>query len=309
MAGPRFRLADGRTFTLRGALLVTGASALLPGLAHLRSGRRGAGIALFAGYAALVGALVPTGLLPIGLTPALPLSGRQAFAAFGPAVAAAAWVALLLLSYRAVRPGSAPLPARTAAGAVVALLCALVVVSALTLSWHGEHAVVARAPAVAPSAPPVVRTPPPHDVPRLNLLLVPSGPARTPMLASVDPRTGDTVLLALPGGVRHLRGLPPALRLDAVYAYGMAHPRLAGRHAHDPGAALLKRAVRRAVGLPVDRYRLVGRREMRRITRALRRCGVAPFLPGHGRVSGVRLGRRSLRADAARAVTAGDRCR
>jgi hypothetical protein len=307
VAGPRFRLADGRTFTLRGALLVTAASALLPGLAHLRSGRRAAGIALFAGYAALAGALVPTGILPIGLTPALPLSGRQALAGFGPAVAAAAWVTLLLLSYRAVRPGDAPLPARAAAGAVVALLCALVVAPAFVLPRHGEH-VVARAPAAAPSAAPSVRPPSRHKARRLNLLLVPSGKG-APSLASVDPRTGDTVLLALPGGVRHLRGLPAALRLDAVYAYGAAHPRLAGRHARDPGAALLKRAVGRAVGLPVDRYRLVGAREMRRITRAARRCGAARGVPGHGRVVRVRLGRRSLRTAAARAVGAGDTCR
>lgn len=291
MARPRFQLAEGRTFTLGGALFVTAASALLPGLAHLRAARRGAGIALFAGYAVLAGLLVPTGLVPTGLAPAVSFGARHSLVYLGPAMTAGAWVLLLLLSYRVVRPGALTPAARLAGGAVVALLCASAAVVALA-PVAGHPNIGARTRGTVRSAPtrPVPMRPPAPvppawpDGPRLNLLLVSTRTGSGgPALASVDTRSGDTVLLELPGRLRRLRlhGAPRTLRLDEVYAYGRAHPRLAGGPGQDPGVVLLRRAVRRATGLPVDYYRLVSSREMRRIDHAARRshgCGGAPLL-------------------------------
>jgi hypothetical protein len=303
---PRFRLASGRTFTLREALLVTAASAVVPGLAQLRSGRRRTGITVLAAYSALAAAAA----LPAAvLTEALPRPERQALTVLGPPAAAAAWAALLLFSYRSVRPPRPALPVRAGAWGVVAVLCALAAAPPLVLARHRDHpagrdhaaqaaqaaptahAGPARPAAGAPAA--GAGTPELEGARRLNLLLMTAG-IRGPgpragrlTLASVDIRTGDTVLLTLPGGLRHLPvpDVPAATSLDSVYAYGLAHPRLGG-HRANPGAELAKRAVGRVVGMPVEYYRVVGARDFRRIVGATRtawRCDGAPLLIRAGR--------------------------
>lgn len=284
MAAPRFQLSDRRLFTLREALAVTVVAAVVPGVAQLRAGRRRFAAVLVGVYAALV--------VIASLTPAVPT--------VGPAVIAVAWVTLVLLSYRAVRPTCLAFPARVAAGAAVATLCAIVTALPLMLARPGDHVVANRVtPRVAsssvPSAAPSSRPARPgtgwDGSRRLNVLLVARDAGRTTgmTLASVDPRTGATVLLRLPAGLHHVPvpGLPRSTTLRSVYGYGLAHPRLAGERVANPGAELLKRAAGRVVGMPVDYYRVVGVRDMRRLSAAAHRrhgCGRRPaLLPGRDR--------------------------
>jgi hypothetical protein len=299
VATPRFQLAGRRICTLREALLVTAAAAVLPGIAQLRTGRRRTGAALLAAYLAILalGILVLTGF-PV----ALPRPERQALITLGPIAVAAAWTTLLLSSYLAVRPPHMAVPVRMAAGTAVAVLCALAATAPLTLARHAHrhpaaangglprHGPALPTRAGVPPAGPGARAPRRNGARRLNLLLVGGNTAaghtglRTPVtLASVDTRTGDTVLLSLPGNLRHLPvpGLPQGEPLESVYDYGLAHPRLAGAHARNPGAELLKKTVGQVIGMPVDYYRVVGMRGFRRMFDAVhgeRVCSGEPLL-------------------------------
>ncbi len=271
MAGERFQIADGRVFTLREALVVTAVSAVVPGFAHLRSGRRGAGLA----PPVLYGAVAAAGtILPAALSAALSGPERR----FLVTAAAASWVALILVSYRAVRPATPPLPARAAAGAAVAALCVLAAVVPPALARYAGtgarpvHGALRPRAVVTPAAPPP--PPAPAGPARLNLLLAARGERSALVLASVDARTGDTVLLPLPGDLLRVpvRGVPAGLPLASVYRYGTAHPAIAG-HAGHPGARLLKRAVGEVTGMPVGYYRVIDGRRLRRLV-AGRRAGL-----------------------------------
>ena len=319
MAFPRFGLAGGRIFTTREALIVTACSAVVPGFAHLRSGRRRTGLSLFAGYAALAASwalLAPDGRLV-------------------PAAAAVAWVVLVLVSYRAVRPWRPAPPVRAASGAAVAALCVLVALVPPALARRASHGVSAVSGAVSGRAVPARPRRAVGGPSRVNLVLAGRGPrARSMVLASVDTRTGDTVLLILPGDLRRVPvpGLPGDVPLASVSGYGSAHPGATG----SMGGELLERAVGAMTGVPVGHHRTVRSRDLRGIVAAGRRTGgcavgggplAAGMARGHARpvfaamaakvrrarVSGVRLvppgsdhGRpdyRRLRAAAARALT------
>jgi hypothetical protein len=316
VAAPRFRLAGGRTFTLGEALLVTAASAAVPGIAHRRAGRRRTGAALLAGYAAV---LLLTAVLPTGLPHALPPPDRPAATTAVSVAMAVAWATLILSSYLAVRPPPMRPTGRAAAGTMVAVLCALAAAPPLLLARHAHPYSVVVSDALArhpPGRPPAVPPAVPGTRPsqgsgarRLNILLVRGDAAgRRPghriggmTLASVDTRTGETVLLSLPGDLRHLPipGLPRGEPLNSVYDYGLAHPRLVGDRIRNPGAELLKRAFGRAVGMPVDYYRVVGARGFRQLTHSQhgpRACSAGPILDSGGSVRAGTLGRGSTPA-------------
>lgn len=102
---------------------------------------------------------------------------------------------------------------------------------------------------------------------RLNVLLLggDAGPGRsglrtdTMIVASVDPVSGDAVLVGLPrnfGGVELSDGTDvPVQLLNAVYGWGHRHPeRFEGP---DPGAAAITDVVQGITGLEIDYYMLV----------------------------------------------------
>ncbi len=354
VAIPRFGLAGGRVFAWPEALFVTAVSAVVPGFAHLRCGRRRAGLVLLGLYEALA---VSGGLLATGLSRVLPSADRDFLIAVGPGFLAAAWVVLVLVSYRAVRPCRPGLPAQAAAGAAVAALCVLVAAIPPALAWreglHGGlggdgRSAAARRPGAgsdlvrgvpggtdAHGRPGTVREPgtlgrpgtadgpgalgqpgtaggpaalggrggaggvyasgwaEPYGSARVNLLLVGRGRGARAgglALASVDARTGDTVLLLLPGDLRNVPvpGVPSEVPLASVYRYGVAHPGRAGTS----GGELLEHAVGVVTGIPVDRHRSIGARDLRRIVAAGRRangCSEGAHLLAAG-ISGTRRG-------------------
>ncbi|WP_460305311.1 LCP family protein [Actinocorallia aurea] len=268
------------------AFSLTLASALLWGVAHLASGRRLTGAALVAAYT--------VAFMAIGLG-ATSWRGRVAELALRPdwltlmmigcLALAVGWILVIAASWRLVRPVGLGAPSRVLAVGAVAGLC-LVIAAPFAFAAHstfvardtltaifGGHADKGDGRILAGRK-------------RLNILLLggDSGSNRfgvrtdSVTLASVDTRTGDTVLLGLPRNLEHVPmpagparqrfpegfagdgPLTPGL-LNEIYQYAEEHPEIVpgvpdGRR----GPALLKETVAGVLGLPVDYYALVDMR-------------------------------------------------
>ncbi|WP_433323831.1 LCP family protein [Spirillospora sp. CA-294931] len=279
-----------RAPSLAEALLLTALSAPLPGLAHLRAGWVRTGTALLLAYGLALTAVVVivcrtrSGLIELAVRP-----GWLATLVGVCVLAGVLWALLTLHSYLVLRPEALTPAGRVCGGIAATALCLLAAAPALTAARYGqlqrelvegvfaEEPAAAGAPAALPQADPFARTR------RLDVLLI-GGDAdvgrvgiRTDSmtLASVDTRTGNTVLFGLP---RNLQKVPvPATRarfpakelLNAVYHHGSVHPPAFGRPVRDPGAELLKRTVSRIVGRPVPYYAMVDMRSFRQIVDAM----------------------------------------
>lgn len=293
------------------ALLVTAVSAVVPGMAHLRAGRVRTGTALLFSYTlALSGVVLAAGWLWSALVDAAVRPQRLAALVVGCAALAGGWTLLIVRSYAVLRPDGLSWPWRLAGGAAVAAICALAALPPLTAAHLGtlqrdllDSVFPARDPVAAglPSARPGGASSPVgaapagrDDVPRalprrLDVLLIgadadvtrPGLRADSITVASVDTRTGRTLLLGLPRNLQRVpvwsgRGRVPFPRrelLNAVYALGRARPdALAGgdgRRIRDPGAELLKRTVGHILGRPVPYYVMVDMRSFREIVDAM----------------------------------------
>ncbi|MFI6519224.1 LCP family protein [Spirillospora sp. NPDC050679] len=285
------------------ALLLTALSAVMPGLAHLRVGRTRTGGALLTAYALGLAALGVAAGRAREVVPELAVRpGWLEALIAGCVVAAAAWTALIVRSYALLRPARAPLGFRVAGGAAVAALCLLSAVPPLAVARYGHlqkdlldsvFTEEAAAPAPRPAGtarPAAAPVPSPADpwqrLRRLDVLLLgadadtgrPGVRTDSMTLASIDTRTGDTVLLGLPrnlqrvpvwSGRRPVR-FPPRELLNAVYQHGVAHPgALDGPRVRNPGAELLKRTAGHILGRPVPYYVMVDMRSFRQIVDAM----------------------------------------
>jgi polyisoprenyl-teichoic acid--peptidoglycan teichoic acid transferase len=295
--GPGVRAGvDRRRRGLGRALLLTAGSLLLPGLAHLRAGRRLTGGLLLTGYLLLVGAAVVYALR-LSRDGALRLAVQtDTLAAIiaGAGVLAVAWCVMLVSSYRAVRPSPLNLPGRLTAATVVGALCLAVVAP---LGFGARNAYLQRdlIHSVFSDDKPAFKTG--EDVwankPRLNVLLLGGDYGRdrtgvrtdSMILASIDTHTGDTVLLGLPRNLQRAAmpngparerfpdgftgdGAPGNNLLNAVWEYGVHHPDMVPG-SDDPGPDLLKGTVGTILGQHVDYYVLVNLFGFRDIVQAL----------------------------------------
>jgi LCP family protein required for cell wall assembly len=285
--------------SLRGALLVTAASALLPGLAHIRAGRARTGGAMIVAF----GLAVTAAAVAVGRhEEALPSTAAQPNWLTVCAVAAGAvaviWTTLLIRSYTLVRPASMSRSRRVAGAAATGIICLAALTPPLTAARYaylqrdllssvfpGDAAPGAVATPVVP--PGTARAHRPWTGPRrLNVLLLggdadygrPGVRTDSMNVASVNTETGDTTLLSLPRNLQHVpvwtgdRVLPfPSVELlNAVYRYGTEHPRAVGRRmVRNPGAELLKRTVGHIVDLPVHYYAMVDMRSFEQIIDAM----------------------------------------
>ncbi len=276
---------------LRRALLLTAASAVLPGLAHLRSGRRVTGTILLSGYVCAIVAVVLTAVALRGDLVQLAVRSDLLLALMVASGAIAiGWPVLLVWSYRVARPARISRGARALTAIIVAGLCTLAAAPPLAVARYSYVQrdlvrTVFRDP--APSKLVVGTHPQPGtgSLPRrLNVLLLggdadvhrPGVRTDSMTLASVDTRTGTTVLISLPrnlqqvpvwDGHRKVTGFPREELLNEVYEYGHSHPHLTpGRN---PGAQLLKRTYGHIVGLPVHYYAMVDMRSFRQIVDAV----------------------------------------
>ncbi len=269
------------------ALGLTIASAVIWGIAHVFAGRRVVGFLLMGVFTLLVGGAVVAALEFRGnLQDMAVRRDWLAGITIGILVLALVWVAVVVRSYQVVRPrGLAGVARVLAAGLVVVLsvgVCTPLVWAArdtytlrdtIGTIFAGDE--VHRAPAVNVANPWAGR-------PRVNILLLGGDGAgdrsgiRTDSMtvASIDTKTGSTVLFSLP---RNLQAFPVIPRLKSRWPYGFTglNPGDEGllnelfQDAEDDpslmpgyskghrGPELVKEEISYLIGQPIDYYVLV----------------------------------------------------
>jgi polyisoprenyl-teichoic acid--peptidoglycan teichoic acid transferase len=276
-----------RARTLGTALLITFAATVLPGSGHLLMRRRvgwfilGGFVALLAAAALFVLKVPYASLLEYALSPE-----ALGLVMLACAVAAALWLTVILGTYRLARPRSLGAGHRILGGFVV-LVLGLGVTAPFgfaaytansqrdllnTLFPSGGGADGSKAPAGDINA--IKKS-------RINIFLVGSdaGEGRigtrtdTMVVASLDTRTGRTILLSLPRNMAFAQfppNSPMAQRfpngfndpddaasglLNGVYLYGNEHPEVAPKGpSNTPGLNLLMSSIGHILGLQLDYY-------------------------------------------------------
>ncbi|WP_053618794.1 LCP family protein [Nocardiopsis sp. NRRL B-16309] len=274
------------------ALLWTAASVPLPGVAHLRMRRRLAGWVILGTY--LLG-LVALAVWAVSLwgrdgdtltvVAGMAVQSRWLLGAMAAVFAVTVlWMAVIVHSWAITRPEGSTLGRRVVGGAVVLVLCLTVAVPS-ALALHGGYTAYTTISDVFGG--PERADLPPHDDAdpwngneRVNVLLIGSDSAdnrygvRTDsmMVASVDPDTGDTVLIGLPRNLENAQfpeGSALAERYPAPYGFdGLLNDvyqavseepgELAfNPTAPDPAADTLKQVIGHNIGLEVEYYAMV----------------------------------------------------
>jgi LCP family protein required for cell wall assembly len=281
---PRFAKAPGTA----SIIAWTGLSAIVPGAAHLRAGKRRTGFVLLGIFALIIVAAVVF-LLTFDVNRLLfalndsTLIGITVVAVVG----ALAWFLLVLTSYISLGPDRLSQSGQIVSGIVVGVLCVTVMAPfALTASSVETARNLANdifsSPAQGGGATsaPIKDEDPWNGRHRVNFLLVGGDAAgdrigvRTDSMtvASVDVRSGNTVLFSLPRNlqfVRFPRTSPLAAKfpngftgdsgqglLNEVWYYTETHPEVqhGGRYR---GPEALKDAIGNTLGLKIDYYALV----------------------------------------------------
>ncbi|MCO5973583.1 LCP family protein [Actinoallomurus soli] len=267
------------------ALGLTSASAFVWGLAHLRAGRRLAGFALMGSYVALVAATVTAGLSFQERIRQIAVQHTWLGAiTIGLLVLALVWAGVVVRSYQVVRPVGLPPAMRAVAGSLVVVMT-LLVCTPLVYAANSVYVLRNTLSNIFPgddhSGQPVNAANPWKNLPRLNVLLLggDGGKDRTGIrtdsmtVASIDTKTGDTVLFGLPRSLQKFQ-MPPRLRsrwpngytgdpgdqglLNELYIIGERHPELEpGYKKGQRGPHLLEDVIGYLLGLRIDYYVLV----------------------------------------------------
>jgi LCP family protein required for cell wall assembly len=268
------------------ALALTFASALVWGVAHLSAGRRLAGGALMALYAALIAGLVVAGLT-VSKNRFEQIAVQHTWLdsiTIGIIVLALIWATIVLRSYQVLRPDGLAVATRIVSGALVAVFMVLVCTplvwaahythvyrSALTTVFHGDH-----------NAKPIDTDNPWKNTPRINVLLLGGDGAgdrtgiRTDSItvASINTTTGNTVMLGVPRNLQDVP-MPPRLHsqfpdhftgdapndqglINEIYQYAEDHPSvMPGYPKGERGPELDSQVVGHLLGIKIDYYIVV----------------------------------------------------
>ncbi|MFG6198769.1 LCP family protein [Nonomuraea sp. JJY05] len=266
-------------------------AALAPGAAHLRAGWRRTGLALISCYIVGVLALLAFALTTDNLLGTL--VARMTAIIVSTAVLGVAWFAVIVHSFIVLRPGRLPQGGQIVTGTLAGLLAVAVVLPFGVVTqyvWTLQSTVndiFQETPSDAPPSDGAVARPedPWAGRQRVNILLL-GGDAddnrigvRTDSmnLASVDVKTGNTVLFSLPRNLENVRfrpGTPMAQHfpngfrlppdpgggrsdlLNSVWEYADAHPEIFGGKQHQ-GPRVLMDTIGYTLGVKVDWYALV----------------------------------------------------
>jgi LCP family protein required for cell wall assembly len=269
-------------------------AALFPGAAHLRAGWRKTGLVLLGCYAAGLLALLGVRLSTDNLLGELTQSTWLISIVVGAAVLGVAWFALIVHSFVVLNPGTLPQGGQILSGTLAGLLAVVVVLPFGLVSeyvWTSEKAfdAIFQAPEQGEPDPQAEQTVKPENPwagrTRVNILLIGGdgdddrvGIRTDSMnLATVDVRTGNTVLISLPRNLENVRfrpGTPMAQHfpngfrlptdaaggrsdlLNSVWEYADAHPEVFGGKQHQ-GPKVLMDTIGYTLGLKVDWYVLV----------------------------------------------------
>jgi LCP family protein required for cell wall assembly len=313
---------------------------LVPGLGYLRAGRTILGRVVLVATVVVVGAAVGAVLVagPLRVAESVAVSPTKlAWTAAVAGVLAVLWGVLVLTTHAAVR-GSATLSVAGSVGCAV-LVVALVTAGALPTTATAVSAVIARqtlydlfasdsrpglAPVQEPGTSPL-EVPPsgvqgPADpwaaVPRVNVLLIGSDADAdrtgvrpdTLVVASIDTRTGRTVLFSLPRNLQRVRfpaGSPAARAfpqgfscinpangvnteclLNGIWTFAEAHAGDYYAGVRNPGLTATIQAAESVTGLAIGHYVLVDLKGFREVVNAIGgiRVNVRERLPIGGTV-------------------------
>ncbi|MEV6151806.1 LCP family protein [Nonomuraea sp. NPDC052129] len=268
-------------------------AALAPGAAHLRAGWRKTGLILLGCYAAGLLALLAVRLSTDNLLGDLTQDSWLTGITAGAVVLGVAWFALIVHSFIVLRPGSLPQAGQVLVGTFAGLLAVVVVLPfgmVTSYVWTSRNALNDIFVNEGPPEPQAEETTTRPEDPwagrtRVNILLI-GGDAddnrigvRTDSMnvATVDVKTGNTVLVSLPRNLENVRfrpGTPMAQHfpngfrlppdpgggrsdlLNSVWEYADAHPEIFGGKQHQ-GPKVLMDTIGYTLGLKVDWYALV----------------------------------------------------
>lgn len=278
--GPRFA----RKMTTGSIIGWTALSVIVPGAAHLRAGRRRTGLILLGlfGLLLLVGLIY--GLSFVGNYGAAARDSTMITVSAAAVIGALCWFALVLTSYIALGPDRLNGRGQIISGIAVGLLCVSVMAPfALTANTvlTFRDTVKAIFPSTSdPEVQPIKQADPWNGKKRVNFLLIGGDAAgnRTGMrtdsmnVASVDIKTGNTVLFSLPRNLQHVRfppssplakhfpngfmaELPNGGLLNEVWQFANDNPQIMGGKNKGPKA--LMDAISHTLGLRIDYYALI----------------------------------------------------
>jgi polyisoprenyl-teichoic acid--peptidoglycan teichoic acid transferase len=290
-AGRRIRRPEHRRAPkLRGALLITALTAVLPGSGFVYNGRKILGVVVLAASVA-VGIAVFT-LTPRNVHSAVEFAvhpGRLKAFAIAVAIGLVVWIAVVVATFLLIRPLGVERWKTIGGGVVVGVLCLAVaapVTIAAKYAIDGADFVQQVFPEHVDSA-----TTPKNVTPddpwggrkRVNVLLLGGDGGvhrigvRTDsiILASIDTKTGKTITFSLPRNMMYAR-FPKGNELHRLYPDGfggegdagnwmlnavyreipLLHPQALGKSDNE-GADAVKLAVQGSTGLKVDYYMLI----------------------------------------------------
>ena len=282
--------------------------AVIPGAGFVAAGRVRLGIAVMSLAAGLLGLGLYAGLARRDDAVALAVNPRGLLVVTGVLlVLGSCWIAVVVATYRMLRPASAPTGQRVAGSIVVGLICfaiagptAVGARTALTSRDLVSSVFASEGKSRSATRVKVDKKDPWAKIPRLNLLLLGAddGAGRegtrtdTVMVASIDTRTGDTKLISLsrnwmrmpfpedsPLHDKYPNGFvdesvpddkeQPEFYLDAMYRnLPERYPNILGP-SDNLGADVLKLSVGEAVGLKIHYYLQVNLAGFERIVDAL----------------------------------------
>jgi LCP family protein required for cell wall assembly len=295
--------------SLARALRLTYLSVFLPGTGHLAAGRRHAGWLMLGSFVTLLvaGAVAATAVPHSELVHVAVDPGALELVMAGCAALALIWMLVVFSSWVVNRPAHLRTSQRILGSAVVLALSLGVAAPfavgvrtaymqrdvVTTLFADAPPRVLASGPLGGTGTPGKVVVPPLGESAhvlegksRINVLLLGGDGGKnrtgvrtdTMILASIDARTGRTVLISLPRNLEHVRFPPGSAAegaypngfndlLNSVYFHAEANPALAPDALY-PGAQLLKETFAYTVGQDVDYFVLVNLAGFRKLVDA-----------------------------------------
>ncbi|MFB9884712.1 LCP family protein [Planobispora siamensis] len=279
---PRFA----RPLTAGALIGWTALSAILPGAAHLRAGRRRAGSILLGVFVLLLISAAVAGFL---LKDNVGFATRDSTLTLGiglAALGALGWFLLVLSSYITLGPNRLNGAGQVVSGIVVGVLC-VAVMTPFALTASTVLTAKDTVNEIFPSTPddsaatPIKAEDPWGGRDRVNFLLIGGDGAgnregiRTDSMnvASIHIKTGNTVMFSLPRNLQHvrfppgsplakqfpngfMRELPNGGLLNEVWQYAEDHPEVMGGRKHQGPRALMD-AIGYTLNLDIDYYALI----------------------------------------------------
>jgi len=286
------------------ALGLTVASSFVWGVAHVWAGRRAVGFSLMGLLAAIIFGAATAGLAFQEKLKQLVVQGFWLnIIIAGILILAVVWALIVIRSFQVVRPPGLPTAMRVTSGALVVIM-ALMICTPLVYAANATYVLRDTLSSIFPgddkSGAAINASNPWKNKPRINVLLLggDGGKDRTGIrtdsmtVASIDTKTGNTVLLSLPRSLQKFPMPPGRLRakwpygytgdapdpqhpgavglLNELYIQGEQHPELVpGYKRGQRGPHMIENVIGYLLGLKLDYYVLVNLNGFKDIVNAM----------------------------------------